>query len=165
MRAEGWRGVLLGVMCLASQAALARAGDTVRAICPCVADTTLSAADPAARDYNVGGADQLSTSAEHTFALLRFDLAALKNTEVAKATLRVRRVKDLLVRAGVSTVAAGEWTEGTATEPQPQEGSACFSAAAFAAETRKVGWWGPPDRKSTRLNSSHETISRMPSSA
>jgi len=144
MRAEGWRGVLLGVMCLASQAALARAGDTVRVACPCVADTTLSAADPAVRDCNTGGADQLTTSAEHTFALLRFDLATLKNIEVAKATLRVRRVKDLLVRAGVSTVAAGEWTEGTATEPQPQEGSACFSAAAYAAETRKVRWWGPP---------------------
>ena len=26
-------------------------------------------------------------------------------------------------------------------------------------------WWAPLDRKSTRLNSSHEWISRMPSSA
>ena len=27
------------------------------------------------------------------------------------------------------------------------------------------GWRGGPDRKSTRLNSSHDVISRMPSSA
>ena len=38
-----------------------------------------------------------------------------------------------------------------------------FTLLAFSDEPEKV--WQPLDRKSTRLNSSHQRISRMPSSA
>ena len=38
-------------------------------------------------------------------------------------------------------------------------------AGIYLAEYGQKGWLGSADRKSTRLNSSHSTLSRMPSSA
>ena len=39
------------------------------------------------------------------------------------------------------------------------------AAGVYADEPNNVGWWDNIDRKSTRLNSSHIPLSRMPSSA
>ena len=44
--------------------------------------------------------------------------------------------------------------------------SMVFLLAVFFVSMYTDGyWWGVADRKSTRLNSSHTTVSRMPSSA
>ena len=40
-----------------------------------------------------------------------------------------------------------------------------FAAAAEFSVFHALGWPAPEDRKSTRLNSSHSSVSRMPSSA
>ena len=39
------------------------------------------------------------------------------------------------------------------------------SSSGGSSKTIKIGYVSPLDRKSTRLNSSHEFVSRMPSSA
>ena len=62
--------------------------------------------------------------------------------------------------------------ERTRTEPQLPQGTAIAAdtatsapATAFLADFKVIRRNGSVDRKSTRLNSSHEWISRMPSSA
>ncbi|MBU0639803.1 MAG: hypothetical protein KKB50_13125 [Planctomycetes bacterium] len=117
------------------------ADETIRVTCPVVADTTIAAVQRGdERNVNAGGVDRLWVRSNETFALLACDLGQLAGMEVTKATLRVRRVETLLVRVGVSTIAA-PWKEGTAAEPSVQEGGACFSAAAYSADRKRLRWW------------------------
>ncbi len=110
---------------------------------PAAADTCISTVPPGGPDASGGGLDRLYSESNRRFVLLRFDVSVLRDMVVTKATLRVRRVEHLLVRAGVSTVSA-EWGEGSLPEFKPEPGAACFRYAAWAQNQREAKWWGQP---------------------
>ena len=134
--------LIIGVLVCHLPAALA--DEPVHTQCPVIADTTITAVAGPARDSNAGGVEQVVCSAERDFVLLRFDLSKLRDVEVSKATLRLRQTRDLLVRTGLSTVAAGDWGEGDATPPEALLGGACYNYAAYAPDERDVRWWAEP---------------------
>lgn len=125
--------------------------------CPVIADTTILAAQ-AERSWNAGGAKRLMARGTTHFALLNFDLSRLHGLTVTKATLKLKRDADGLIRVGVSTVAS-RWREGdggsgeekaqhehfqiTPKEDQVNE-AACYSHAVFSPNAQaRVPWAGP----------------------
>jgi hypothetical protein len=109
--------------------------------CPIIADTTIDERAPQARNASAGGHTTLSAANATRFTLLQFDLSALKGFGIQRATLRLRRVQDLLVRSGISTVAAGGWEEGTAENFTPQIGSACYNFRRYHPDARMATPW------------------------
>ena len=66
--------------------------------------------------------------------------------------------------AGLITFAEGR-DEAAVLASAPVDGQYTGPAPAARRQRRQWGWYRLIDRKSTRLNSSHKTVSRMPSSA
>ena len=104
-----------------------------------------------------GGSLQISTEVIGKIARC----AALEIEGVAEVSCgkQNRKVKDLLERANVQSPVTVEMRDGTAEITL--EIVAAFGAR-IPAVAEKVQ---EKDRKSTRLNSSHRSLSRMPSSA
>jgi len=134
-----WAAPLLGIMLPLGWAA----DDPARVVCPCIADTSALVGEGKTCDVNLGGASELVLHSYGAFALFKFDLEPAADLEISKATLRVRRVSTLLVRAGLSTVAT-DWQEGTSAAPEPQEGGACYAAAAWSAKRQDLRPWAGP---------------------
>lgn len=129
----------------AGQTRAAAEQNTLRFQCPVVADTTVYQTEPVTRQYNVGKRQTLELGGSDAFALLRFDLSKLEGLQVTKATLRLYRVQELLVRVGVSTIAAqSDWAEGSSTEPTLEAGAACYQYAAYAKNSEQAAWWAQP---------------------
>lgn len=135
-----------GALLLAAFVAAGAVGDEfVQVTCPVVADTTLFSASTGPSFASCGAGEHLQTRGTESLVLLRFDLEAVAGLEITQATLRVRRVRDLLTRVGVSTVATtADWVEGRATEPTPEEGSVCYSFAAYRGDRRLAQPWALP---------------------
>ena len=81
---------------------------------------------------------------------------------------------DLTATTGVVEAAAGGFepkihgsagVDGGSNSPEGTDPSSPREEVVATGEWSRAGEWGPPDRKSTRLNSSHSGESRMPSSA
>lgn len=121
---------------------------------PALADTVVFTA-PGDRRANAGAAEQLEIRSRDYFALFQFDLSALQGMRVERATLRLKRANDLLVRVGVSTIAA-LWTEGGGGAPPPPghvhtaecrhgrdivEGGACYDASSYSFDLRRARFW------------------------
>ncbi|MFH1745950.1 MAG: hypothetical protein ABIG44_02785 [Planctomycetota bacterium] len=122
-----------------------RADDTVTVTCPVVADVTLFSGQPEPGVANSGASEQLQARSINSFVLMRFDLEAARGLEIEKATLRLRRVRDLLTRVGVSTVATDvAWVEGQASKPRPEPGSVCYNYAAWREQRQTATPWALP---------------------
>ncbi len=111
---------------------------------PIIADTFVNAQPAAAREVSAGGLQLLRAANSSSFVLMRFDAAALSGLEITSATLRLHRAQDLLVRAGLSTISAGEWNEGQGQAGGPQRGAASYNWAVAALEPREARPWAYP---------------------
>lgn len=122
--------------------------------CPILADASIFTA-PGDRNANSGAAETLEIRACDQFALFQFDLTALDGLQVQRATLRLNRGNDLLVRVGVSTVAA-TWLEGSGGAPPPPghvhtaacrhgrdvvESGACYNASSYSLDMKRARFW------------------------
>ena len=93
--------------------------------------------------------------------------AAAANDELRNARRIVVKVGSSLVTndgRGVDAEAIGNWCRQMAALGQAGREIVMVSSGAIAEGMKRLGWTAR-DRKSTRLNSSHITPSRMPSSA
>lgn len=122
--------------------AIADEPELERIECPAVADTTIFTHGQA-RDFNAGALASLQFQANGRFAIMKFDTSRLAGREVVKATLRLQRREELLVRVGVGTVSA-DWAEGDAAEPKAAEGGACYEFAAYAKVRQNARPWAWP---------------------
>ncbi|HWB14158.1 MAG TPA: hypothetical protein VG826_33335 [Pirellulales bacterium] len=76
---------------------------------------------------NTGGADRLKVKSIQEMSLIDFDPAPLRGRLVRSATLHLRASgAESLRRMTIGSFSA-EWTEGTATGYEPQNGSSCFN--------------------------------------
>ena len=66
---------------------------------------------------------------------------------------------------GIDANAVGNWCRQLALLAGQGREVVMVSSGAIAEGMKRLGWRTRPDRKSTRLNSSHLRLSRMPSSA
>ncbi|MBK8914777.1 MAG: hypothetical protein IPM64_09305 [Phycisphaerales bacterium] len=111
--------------------------------CHATADTTVISHQPKARAMNFGTRDHLEVQANQRFALMQFDLSRLAGMRVERATLVLRRTRDMLVRVGVGTVAA-PWDEGTSSDGKTAEGGVCYQYARYHETPARATPWAWP---------------------
>ncbi len=161
MHLKSTLGIVAATVLLSGQHATGSPADEATITCPVVADATVYATSGNERFLSESEDRTLQALGSSAWVVLKFDLSALQDRVVTKATLRVYRSKEFLVRTGVSTVATEvdwvECTESSASESEhdehghaghahegPQAGAVCFAHAAYASNPRLTKWWGPP---------------------
>jgi hypothetical protein len=112
-------------------------GQNAPARVPVIADTSLQA-HPDEANCNSGASPNIRVKGNEHYLLLKFDLAAIRGWEVAKATLYLHDSHPNKLRTlGLSTVAAN-WQEGTGGGG-PAQGGCTFTRANWPA-----GLWAGP---------------------
>ncbi|QOJ14647.1 MAG: hypothetical protein HRU75_08340 [Planctomycetia bacterium] len=107
------------------------------------ADSTILSHQPKARAMNFGARDHLELQANLRFALMQFDLNRLAGMRVERATLVLRRTRDMLVRVGLGTIAAA-WDEGASNDGRATEGGVCYQYARYHETAARATPWAWP---------------------